>query len=67
MVNKALKQCASLFKMIMTEESGCVKAAPSLQICRGAFAQAKAWLLCIIRQRHQTWQAILFSRYQLHF
>lgn len=66
MVNKAQKQCASLFKMIMTEESGCFKAAPSLQRFRGAFAQPKAWLLCNIRQRHQTWQAMLFSRYQLH-
>lgn len=24
------------------------------------------WLLCIIHQRHQTWQARRFSRYQLH-
>ncbi len=66
MVNKAPKQCASLFKMIMTEEAGCFKAAPSLQRHRGAFAQPKAWLLCISHQRHQTWQARPFFRYQLH-
>lgn len=67
MVNKAPKQCTSLFKVIMTEEGGCFKAAPSLQTHRGAFAQPKAWLLCISHQRHQTWQARPFSCYQLHY
>lgn len=66
MVNKAPKQCASLFKMIMTAEGGCFKAAPSLQTHRGAFAQRKAWLLYISHQRHQTWQTRPFSRYQPH-
>lgn len=37
MDNKALKQCVSLFKMIMTKEAGCFKAAHSLHRHRGAF------------------------------
>lgn len=59
MVNRSLKQCTSLFKMIMTED------APSQQRYRGFFEQPKAWLLFILHQRHQSWQA-RFSHYQLH-
>lgn len=66
MLNKALKQCASLLKWLWLRRVVVSRPPPHYREYRGTFAQPKARLLYIIHQRHQTWQARLFSHYQQH-